>query len=93
MRGKLSVASTVGHRHCAARSWKKFREQYGQKQLASLPEEFIVALLDTMTPRVSRNWLVCFRHFIRWCKSRKLIRHDPTANIKIKTTKSTGHHT
>jgi len=52
------------------------REQYGQKPLASLPKEFIVALLDTMTPHAGKNWLKAFRHFIRWCEDRKLIRSD-----------------
>jgi hypothetical protein len=55
-----------------------FREHYGHRQLASLPKDFIVALIDTMAPHSARNWLNSFRHFIRWCESRKLVRSDPT---------------
>jgi len=50
-----------------------FREQYGDKNLASLPKEFVVALLDQMPPHAGRNWLNTFRHLIRcasnasWC--------------------------
>jgi len=70
-----------------------FREQHGHLPLASLPREFIVALLDTMPRFQARNWLTAFRHFIGWCVERKLVRNDPTLGIKLKTPKSDGHHT
>jgi integrase len=72
---------------------ERFRERYGDRRLASLPPEFIIVLLDTLSPYVARNWLKAFRHFMRWCQSRKLVRTDPTLGIRIKTPKSDGHHT
>src|SRR5262249_2693478 len=39
------------------------------------------------------NWIKTFRHFIRWCETRKLITKDPTWGIKVKVPKSDGHHT
>jgi integrase len=72
---------------------KGFREQYGDRMLASLPKEFIVALLDKMQPHPARGWLKAFRHFIRWAEARKLVRSDPTWGIRIKVPKSDGHHT
>lgn len=72
---------------------EKFREQYGDKILGSLPREFLIALLDAMPANVARNWLVSFRHFTRWCEARKLIGQDPTLGIRIKAPKSDGHHT
>jgi integrase len=69
-----------------------FRERYGEKQLASLPKEFVVALIDTMAPHAARNWLNAFRHFIRWCEDRKLVRNDPTWGVRIKLPKSDGYH-
>jgi len=72
---------------------ERFREQYGHKPLASLPRDFIVALIDTMAPHSAKNWLKTVRHFIRWCESRKLMRQDPTWGIRIKTPNSDGHHT
>src|SRR5262249_39504524 len=72
---------------------ERFREQYGHKRLATLPEEFIVTLIDTMPPHTARNWLKTFRHFVRWCKSRKLMRQDPTWGIRMAVPKSDGHHT
>jgi integrase len=72
---------------------EKFREQYGNRTLATLPREFIAALLDAMPANVARNWLVSFRHFVRWAEARKLIGRDPTWGIRLKTRKSDGHHT
>ena len=46
-----------------------------------------------MPPHAARAWLVAFRHFIRWCETRKLIRNDPTWGVRIKVPKSDGHHT
>jgi integrase len=72
---------------------ERFREQHGHRQLATLPRDFVVALLDTMTPHEAKNWLVAFRHFLRWGLEHKLLRDDPTLNIKVKLPKSDGFHT
>jgi hypothetical protein len=71
---------------------ERFREAHGHLPLASLPKEFIVALLDTMPPHAARNWVKSFRHFIKWCLDRKLVRDDPTWGIQIKMPKSDGFH-
>jgi integrase len=72
---------------------ERFREQHGHMPLASLPKEFIVALLDTMEPNTARLWLRALRHFLRWGEHRKLISADPTWTIRIKPPKSDGYHT
>jgi integrase len=72
---------------------EKFRTAHGDKPLASLPREFVVALLDSMTPHQAKNWLIAFRHFARWALDRKLMRNDPTAGVRVKTPKSDGFHT
>jgi hypothetical protein len=72
---------------------EQFREQYGHKLLASPPKEFVVAMLDRMSPHTASNWLTCFRHFIRWCEARKLVRNDPIWGVRVKMPKSSGHHT
>jgi integrase len=72
---------------------ERFREDYGQRLIASLPKEFIVALLDSMPPHAARNWLKTLRHFFAWAVERKLMRSDPTWRIRIKVPKSDGHHT
>jgi integrase len=72
---------------------ERFREQHGHMPLASLPKEFVVALLDTLPPHAALNWLKTLRHFFRWCLDRKLVRNDPAFGIRLKTPKSDGHHT
>ena len=72
---------------------ERFREQYGDRPLASLPKEFIVTLLDTMAPNAARLWLRAFRHFAKWAEQRKLMGDDPSWRIRIKVPKSDGHHT
>jgi integrase len=72
---------------------ERFRERHGHMPLASLPKEFLVALLDTLPPHAALNWLKTFRHFFRWCLDRKLVRNDPTLGIRLKMPKSDGFHT
>src|SRR5262245_9083001 len=35
---------------------ERFREECGHKLLASLPREFVVALLDGLAPHAAKNW-------------------------------------
>jgi integrase len=72
---------------------ERFRDQHGHLPLASLPKEFCVALIDTMSRHQARNWLKAFRHFIKWASERKLIGNDPTLGIKVRLPKSGGYHT
>jgi integrase len=72
---------------------ERFREKHGHMPLASLPKEFVVALLDTMMPTVASNWLTALRHFFQWCEQRKFLRTDPTWGVRFKLPKSGGHHT
>jgi integrase len=44
-------------------------------------------------PHAALNWLKAFRHFFRWCVTRKLVRNDPTLGIRLKVPKSDGFHT
>jgi len=72
---------------------ERFRDQHGHLPLASLPKEFCVALIDSMSRHQARNWLKAFRHFIKWAADRKLIAADPTLGIKVRLPKSDGYHT
>jgi integrase len=71
---------------------ERFREEHGHLPLASLPKEFCIALIDTMTRHQARNWLKAFRHFTKWCLERKLMRNDPTFGIRVTLPKSDGYH-
>jgi integrase len=71
---------------------EKFRDKHGHLPLASLPKEFVVALIDTMTPHEAKNWLTSFKHVVRWAVDRKLIKNDPTAGVQVKRPKTDGFH-
>jgi integrase len=72
---------------------RHFREDHGHVTLVSMPREFIVALLDTLSPAAARNTLNAIRHFTGWAVERKLMRADPTLSIHIRLPHSDGHHT
>jgi integrase len=72
---------------------EKFRENHGHLPLATLPKEFVIALLDTMTPHEAKNWLKAIRHFMTWCVERKLASLEPCSGIRVKLPKSDGYHT
>src|SRR5215510_926842 len=79
--------SSLAHRRSDARTAKNgLATSSGVSKSAKV-------VLDTMPPHTARNWLKTFRHFIRWCEQRKLVRNDPTWGIRLKTPKSHGHHT
>jgi integrase len=71
---------------------ERWREADGDKPIAMLPKEFIVRKLDGMKPHAARNWLKATRHLMVYCIEHGLIRHDPTASIKLKLPRSDGHH-
>jgi integrase len=92
--GSQAFRSLTGGTPAQRRSiLEHFREAHGHLSLASLPKEFLVALLDTKEPNAARLWLRALRHFLRWAEDRKLVRADPTLGIRIKAPKSDGHHT
>src|SRR5215472_3095060 len=72
---------------------EKFRDRHGDKPLASMPKQFVVALIDTMTPHEAKNWLVAFKHVVRWALERKLMRNDPTLSVQVRRPKSDGFAT
>jgi integrase len=72
---------------------ERFREKHGHMPLATMPKQFVMALIDTMTPHEAKNFLVAFRHFARWGLERKLLRDDPTLSIQVKRPKSDGFRT
>ena len=72
---------------------EKFRDKHGHLPLASVPKEFVVALIDTMTPHEAKNWLVAFKHVVRWALERKLMRNDPTLSVQVRRPKSDGFAT
>jgi integrase len=86
---------TLGEGTKRARRWtlERFRDKHGDKPMAMLPREWIVRLLDGMSPSVARNWLKALRSLCQFAVKRGSLAADPTAGIKLATIKSDGIHT
>jgi integrase len=92
--GSQSWRSLTGGTPASRRAiLERFREKHGHLPLATLPTEFVRALIDTMTPHEAKNWLKAVRGFMTWCVDRKLVRNDPTLGVRVKLPKSDGFHT
>jgi integrase len=65
----------------------------GDRPFALLPTEWIEALLDAKPPHAARSWLVTLRSLCQFALKRRLLRSDPTANIKLRPIKGDGFHT
>src|SRR5215471_2892987 len=72
---------------------ERFRAAYGERPMASLPAEWIEALLDQKPPHAARSWLVTLRSLCAFALKRGYLRTDPTANIKQRAVKGDGFHT
>jgi integrase len=71
---------------------ERFRAAYGDRPFALLPPEWIEALLDSKPPHAARSWLVTLRSLCQFALTRRYLRTDPTANIKLRAVKSDGFH-
>jgi len=71
---------------------ERFREKYGNSRLATMPQSFIVKMLDTMEPFSARNWFKCVRAVMQHAVSVGLCKTDPTQGVKLPKVKSDGIH-
>jgi integrase len=71
---------------------ERFREQYGDSRLATMPQSFIVKMLNTMEPFSARNWFKCVRALMQHAVSVGLCKIDPTQGVKLPKIKSDGIH-
>jgi integrase len=72
---------------------ERFRAAYGDRPFASLPPEWIEAMLDAKPPHAARSWLATLRSLCQFALKRGWLRADPTANIKLRAIKGDGFHT
>jgi integrase len=71
---------------------ERFRGEYGHKNFAALNERALKAILAKLSPLAALNWLKTLRSLVRYAIDIELRKDDPTANIKLRTPKSDGHH-
>jgi integrase len=72
---------------------ERFRGAYGDRPIASLPTEWIEALLDQKPPHAARSWLMTLRSLCEFAVKRRWLRTNPAANVKLRSVKSDGFHT
>jgi len=61
---------------------QRFREEHGEKPVAKLRREHVVALLAGKRPYPRRNWIKALRPLIRFAVSIGMHTEDPTQEIK-----------
>lgn len=71
---------------------ERFREKHGNHRLATMPQTFIVQMLDTMEPFSARNWFKCVRALMQHAVATGLCKTDPTQGVKLPKIKSDGIH-
>jgi integrase len=73
--------------------YERFRAQHGDKRIATLPQAFIVSMLNKMGPHAAKNWLKALRALAQFAVAEKMLVADPTLGIRLPRTKSAGFHT
>ena len=63
---------------------QKFRNEHGNKRVALLRREHVLAILDGRPPFAKRNWLRALRPLLDFAVSIKWIAENPTTDIKAK---------
>jgi integrase len=71
---------------------ERFRNDHGDKRIATLPTKFIVHVLSQMKPVAARNWLKTLRHMLDVAVAEGFRADNPTSGIKLPKHKSHSHH-
>jgi integrase len=72
---------------------ERFRAAHGDWPFATLPPEWIEALLDAKPPHAARSWRATLRSLCQFAVKRGWLRVDPTRDIKLASIKGDGFHT
>ncbi|HTE77499.1 MAG TPA: tyrosine-type recombinase/integrase [Xanthobacteraceae bacterium] len=72
---------------------ERFREEHGDKRIASLPRDFIVRVLGKKPRYAARNWFKAIRALMKFAVAEGFRADDPTADIALPALKkSAGIH-
>jgi hypothetical protein len=71
---------------------ERFREQYGDKQIAPLHKKALQTILNRKSPAAASNWRKALRGLIDHCLSLDMMTTDPLVGVKLVSIKSNGHH-
>lgn len=69
---------------------EQFRNDHGDKRIALIHSTAIQNILNKKTPAAARNWKKALRGFLDHCRSLKMTKVDPLAEIRLTKMKRTG---
>lgn len=69
-----------------------FRAEHGDKRIASLQRQHIIALLRTKRRFAARHWLMAVRALMNYAVEVGLREDNPTAGVKLPNLKTDGYH-
>jgi integrase len=69
---------------------ERFRSAYGDKSIATLPQDFIIRVLDLKKPGEARNWLKALRCLLDFAVGQKFRADNPARGFKLPKMKG-GH--
>jgi integrase len=72
---------------------ERFRAQYGEKQISTMPREFVERLISGLSPNVAVNTIKALRHLMQYARRAGYLKIDPTQGVRVKLPKSAGHAT
>jgi integrase len=87
------LALAEGSRKMRRAILERFRAAHGDKRLALMQQHNVAAMLGTMKPFASRNWLKTLRGLMQFAIAAELRFDDPTAAIKPAKARSGTIHT
>ncbi len=85
-------ALAPGTQHMRRAILERFRDEHGDKRIATLPREFIARMLSRKAPAAARNWLKTLRGLLAFAVAEGFRGDDPTQSVKLPPLKSDGIH-
>jgi integrase len=87
------LAFAEGTRKSRRAILERFREQFGDRRLATLERPHLVAILGKLKPFAARNWLKTLRGLMEFAVAANLRGDDPTVGIETTKAKPGRIHT
>jgi integrase len=69
---------------------QRFRDEHGDKPVAKLKREHVLAILAGKRPYPKRNWVKALRPLMRFAVSIGMVASDPTQDIKVSVPRKGG---
>jgi integrase len=87
--GSKAKTTQVLERHIL----QNLRDGYGDHPIGLMPPKFIALMLSKKKPAAACNWLKAIRSLCRFAQAQDWIKDDPTRDVKLSPSRSSGYHT